>query len=539
MPRCESLRAGRLDSSRYHHQARRRRSVNTQGRQARRGGIWAAGIVGVVVAFVHAATAGGYDFFVNELYFIVCGRHPAFGYVDQPPLIPLLSALTQIGGTHVWLLRVPAVLAAVGLVPLTVAFAQLLGATTRGAWLAAVAAAASPMLTAMTATLTTSALEPVAWTAIAYCVTRAVVLVEPRMWWWAGALAGLAFETRYGVLVWIVALALGLAATAFGLVATAQRRSLRSGALAVGIALGALIALPNAVWQFGHGLPFLDVVRNDNADNFTGTPLVFTLDQIFSINFLLAPLWITGIVAPFVARRLARFRFLAIAFVAAALIVFLTHGKNYYLAGAYPAAFALGAAACTALPRVVVIIWSVLAAANGALALPFVLPIYSPEKLKMAVDRMPMKLRPVEKASLGAPLTQVFSYEFGWRELAASVERVFTSLPASDRARAAIFATAYGEAAAIDVFGSGLPPALSGNNQYFLWGPRGYDGAVVIAVDVDPAEWSGRCDSLRIAARYGESPYVMPLERDRPIVICRGLHPPLAQLWNTFKFYGI
>jgi 4-amino-4-deoxy-L-arabinose transferase-like glycosyltransferase len=495
--------------------------------------------VAAVVAFAHLATAGRYDLFVNELYFIVCGRHPAFGYVDQPPLIPLLSALTQIGGTHVWLLRVPAVLAAVAIVPLTVAFAKLLGATTRGAWLAAVAAASSPMLTAMTATLTTSTLEPLAWTAIAYCVTRAAILAEPRMWWWAGVLAGLAFETRYGVIVWILALALGLVASALGLAAPAARPSLRTPALAVGIALGAVIALPNAAWQLVHGLPFLDVVRNDNADNFTGTPLVFTIDQIFSINFLLAPLWITGIVAPFVARNLARFRFLSIAFVASALLVFLTHGKNYYLAGAYPATFALGAAACTALPRVVVVLWSVLAAANGALALPFVLPVYSPAKLKTTVDRMPMKLRPVEKASLGAPLTQVFSYEFGWRELAASVESVFASLPPSDRARVAIFASAYGEAAAIDVYGSGLPPALSGNNQYYLWGPRGYDGAVVIAVDVDPAEWSGRCDSLRIAARYGESPYVMPLERDRPIVVCRGLHPPFAQLWHEFKFYGI
>jgi Dolichyl-phosphate-mannose-protein mannosyltransferase len=497
-----------------------------------RGALWAAGIAAAFIAVAHLATAGRYDFFVNELYFIVCGRHPAFGYVDQPPVIPLLSALTQVAGTHVWLLRLPAVLAAILLVPLTVAFAQLLGATTRGAWLAAVAAAASPMLTAMTATLTTSALEPLAWTAIAYCVTRAVVRTEPRMWWWAGAVAGLTFETRYGVIIWLIAIALGL-------VVSTQRTSLRSTPLAVGIALGALIALPNAAWQLFHGLPFLEVIHNDNADNFTGTPLVFAIDQIFSLNFLLAPLWVSGIVAPFVSPRLARFRFLAIAFVAAALLVFLTHGKNYYLAGAYPTMFALGAAACTALPRLLVAAWSVLAFVYGVLALPLVLPIYSPAKLKTTVEQMPIKLRPIEKASVGAPLTQVFSYEFGWRELAASVESVFASLSPADRARAAIFASSYFEAAAVDVFGSGLPPALSGNNQYYLWGPRGYDGAVVIAVNVDPAVWSGRCDSLRVAAHYGESPYVMPREHDRPIFVCRGLHPPLTQLWPQLKFYGI
>ncbi len=497
-----------------------------------RDGLVAAGIVASAVAIVHLATADRYDFFINELYFVVCGRHPAFGYADQPPLVPLLSALTQLGGTHVWLLRLPAVLAAVALVPFTVAFAQLLGATGRGAWLAAVAAAASPMLTAITATLTTSTLEPLAWTVIAYCVTRAALEDEPRMWWWTGIVAGLAFEARYGVIIWLVALAAGLAATP-------QRTSLRSRALIVAAVVGASIALPNAAWQLANGLPFLSVIHNDNADNFTGTPLVFTIDQIFSVNFLLAPLWITGIVAPFVSRRLARFRFLAIAFVAAALLVFLTHGKNYYLAAAYPAMFALGAAACTALPRVVVGVWCVLAAANGALALPFVLPLYSPSKLKITVDRMPVKLRPAEKASVGAPLTQVFSYEFGWRELAAGVEKVFVTLPPADRAKAAIFASTYGEAGAIDVFGSNLPPALSGNNQYYLWGPRGYDGSVVIAVNVDPNLWSRSCDSLRVAARYGDSPYVMPREHDRPIFVCRGLRPSLAQLWPQLKFYGI
>ena len=265
------------------------------------------------------------------------------------------------------------------------------------------------MLTAMTATLTTSALEPLAWTAIGYCVTRAVVRAESRMWWWAGALAGLALEARYGVILWMLALTIGL-------ITTGRRASLRSRALVVGIGIGALIALPNAAWQLGHGLPFMDIIRNDNADNFTGTPLVFTIDQIFSINFLLAPLWIAGIVAPFVSPRLARFRFLAIAFVSSALLVFLTHGRNYYLAAVYPAMFALGAAACTGLPRLIVVFWSSLAVANGALALPLVLPIYAPEKLEATVERMPVKLRPVEKASVGAPLTQVFSYEFGWRE---------------------------------------------------------------------------------------------------------------------------
>jgi len=493
---------------------------------------WAAWAVAAVVAIVHLLAAGKYGFFVNELYFIVCGRHPSFGYVDQPPLVPLIAAATQFAGAHLWLLRLPSVLTAALLVPLVVWFAVLLGASTRGAWLAAIAAASAPMLTAMTSTLTTSTFEVFDFTAVAYLVTRALVRAEGRAFWWAGVFAGCAFESKYGIFIW----AIGLAA---GLLLAGPRAAFRSRDLWIGAGIAVLIALPNIVWQLAHGFPFVEVMRNDSAGNLTGTPGQFVIDQIIALNILLVPLYVTGIVAPFVSARLAQFRFLAIAFVVSAALVFATHGKSYYLAGAYPSMFALGAAACTRLPKFVVAIWATLAAANGALALPFVLPLYSPGRLQYVIEHSGFKERPVEVATIGAPLTQIFSYEFGWEELANQVGSIYGSLPPADRAKAAIFATHYGEAAAIDVLGTNLPPALSGNNQYYLWGPRGFDGSVVIAVNVDPAQWSQWCDSVRVVGRFGTSPYGMPRETDRPIVLCRGMRPPLPQLWPRLKFYGI
>ena len=497
-----------------------------------RGAQWAAWSVAVLVAIVHFSVATQYDAFRNELYFIICGRHPAFGYIDQPPLVPLLSALTQLGGVNIWLLRLPAILAAVALVPVTVAFAQLLGATTRAAWLAAVATASSTLVTAMTATLSTSTFEPLAFTAVAYFLTLAFVTNRPQAYWWAGLVAGVAFEAKYGIAMWAVCLALGLALAG-------PRDVFRSRDLWIGVAIAAVIALPNVLWQAIHGFPFLELVHNDNSGNLTGTPLTFTIDQIFAINFLLAPLWVTGIVAPFFSPRLKAFRYLGIAFVALAALILATHGKSYYLAGAYPAMFALGAATCTKLWRWFVALWAVLSAANGALALPLVLPILPPAKLQHMLDSMSPRPRPIERAGIGAPLMQMLSDEFGWRDLARDVENVYAALPPADRAKAAIFASNYGEASAIDFYGSNLPPALSGNNQFYLWGPRGYDGSLVVAVNADPVEWKTFCDSATVVARFGTSPYEMPYEHDRPIVLCRGMHPPLAQLWPRFKYYGI
>src|SRR6202035_2319817 len=113
-------------------------------------------VVALLVAVMHAATASGYDAHRNELYFLVCGWHPDFGYVDQPPLVPLIAAATQIFGVNIWMLRLPATIAAVGLVLLCAAFARLLGGGSRAAIFAAIAAGIAPGLAGLTSHLTTS-----------------------------------------------------------------------------------------------------------------------------------------------------------------------------------------------------------------------------------------------------------------------------------------------------------------------------------------------------------------------------------------------
>src|SRR5271156_589251 len=99
-----------------------------------------------LAAIVHLATAGRYDAMRNELYFIICGRHPDFGYVDQPALVPLIAAATQFFGNSVWLLRLPAVVAAIALIPLTAALAKLMGGDRQVTFFAALATSIAPLL---------------------------------------------------------------------------------------------------------------------------------------------------------------------------------------------------------------------------------------------------------------------------------------------------------------------------------------------------------------------------------------------------------
>lgn len=500
--------------------------------EALRSGPWIWSIT-VLTALLHLAVAGRYDIFRNELYFIVCGRHPDFGYVDQPPLVPLIAAATQAFGDNVWLLRLPAVIAAAALVPLCAAFARLIGGDRRAAIIAAVAAAIAPGLAALTSTLTTSTFEPIAWTLTAFLLARAVLQERRFDLVVAGLVAGIAMEAKWGIAVWMVALALGV-------LATPARRILAWHELWLGLAFAIVFSLPPLIWQWQNGWPFFDVIlpHLDSQRNFTGTFWQFEWRQAAAMNIVLAPLWLAGAVAPFIDSDMRKARFLAIAFIVTTAFYYLTHGTNYYLFPVYPTMFAVGAVVCVRLSRWITRLWLAAALAVSAAVAPVVLPILDPPALEHYLLWTHLRPPPYQASSVGAPLPHVFSDQLGWRALEQNVAAVYRSLPDEEKPRAAIFATNYGEAAAIDVYGraDGLPPALSSHNQYFLWGPRGADGSVIIHINGDPDRWRRICGTVDIAGHFGVA-YAMPYETNRPIFICRGLRGGLAAIWDRLKRY--
>jgi 4-amino-4-deoxy-L-arabinose transferase-like glycosyltransferase len=490
-------------------------------------------LIAVSTAVLHLAVAGRYGIFRNELYFIVCGRRPAFGYVDQPPLVPLLAAATQLFGVHVWLLRLPAIAAAVALVPLSAAFARLFSRRTSAIVAAALAAAIAPALAALTATLTTATFEPLAWTACAYFLARWVKLNENRALLWAGLVAGISMEAKYGIAMWLIGLAVGL-------LATPARRIFAQKSFWLALAIAFAIGAPSLIWQALHGWPFLALIAHHHATgtNLTGSPLVFEIDQAIHMNLLLAPLWLAGVIAPFLIEELRPFRFLSVAFVVTTAVNILTGGKNYYLFAVYPTMFAVGVVILEKFKSWMVAAWLTAATVFFAIAVPLALPVLDPPALARYMARTHIKPRPEETAAIGAPLTQMFSDELGWKELEAQVSSVYHSLPAGEQKKAAILAPVYGDAAAIDFYGraDGLPPVISGANQYYLWGTRGYDGSIVILVNERRSRWRRFCEDLQDAGTFGVQ-YAMPYERDRPIFLCRGLRFDLNKAWPRFRRY--
>ena len=172
---------------------------------------------------------------------------------------------------------------------------------------------------------------------------------------------------------------------------------------------------------------------------------------------------------------------------------------------------------------------------GGLLAAPLALPILSPENLVRYEEAVGLD-NPRSQTGQAGSLPEHFGDEFGWREMAAAVARVYDALPPGERGKAAIFAKNYGEAGAINFFGPplGLPHAISGHQNYWYWGPGDYPGEVIIALQYSREELLKMgCESAANGPMLDDR-YSMAEEHFQ-VTICRGLHPSLSEQWPNLK----
>jgi hypothetical protein len=487
---------------------------------------------GFVAMLLHAIANPHYGFFRDELYFIICGRHPALGYVDQPPLTPLLAALSQTFGRSLFLLRLlPAICAGLAVFISCLVVLELGGGAFAQA-LTAIVVTLAPVLTANETRLTPDMIEIPLWPLVALLVLRIVKGASPRLWLAAGAIVGLAAWSKYSVAFFAFALIVAL-------LCTTQRRILSTWEFAAGCAVALAIVLPNFVWQALHGFPMLQVLHNDNGQFIVNGP-PFLLQQVLIMNPLLSIVWIVGLV--WLARS-PEMRWLAVTYAVLIATMAALDAKNYYPVAIYPYLVAAGA--------VVIERWtgarSRLAIAAAALAVsipavPFVLPILPLQNYIAYQNAVGRALHvdfglPDDRRS-NVPI-QYYADMLGWPQLVSTVAGVYDSLPADRRARAAILTSNFGEASAIDVYGAAfdLPHAISGNNNFWLWGPQHYSGSTVIEVNAEPAQARRFFSRVRVAAIF-KNPHGMEYENNVPILVCSGIREPLARLWPKLKVYG-
>jgi len=490
------------------------------------------------------ATAGRYGYFRDALYFLACSEHLAFGYVDLPPLFPFVAWVTcHTLGTSLYALIFWPALAGAARIVLVAAFARELGARRFGVALAAALAATPAVWWVKDHQFAMDIFEPLFWAGCAYVVLRMIKTQNLKLWIAFGAVAGLGLENKYSIAVFAFALLVGL-------LLTFQRRLLFTPWLFAGGAVALLIFLPNLIWNIQHHWPFLELMHNIRVTgkDIAYPPAAFLAQQVLMMNPFSFPFWLGGLLFYFFARVPKPYRSFGWTFLITLGFFLLSHGKDYYSAPAYPILLAAGAVAAERLfspgamqqtklraaLKPVCFAWLIV---GVTLVLPLVLPVLPLEAFIRYKSLSPLQGKPTERSFVGTPLPQYYADELPWRAQVAAIARVYHSLAPEDQAKAAIFCDNYGQAAAVDFFGGryGLPKAISGHQNYFLWGPRSYTGEIIILVGQSEEDARKEFASVEVAATLN-IPYAYSYETG-PILLCRGLHGNLQALWPRVKYW--
>lgn len=476
-----------------------------------------------------------YGFFRDELYYMACGEHLAWGYVDQPPLIAFVAWLARhLFGTSIVSMRLFPILAGAAVVWLTGILARELGGGRLAQFLAAAAILLAPAYLAFDSFLSMNAFEPLFWLLCAWIAVRIVKGSSPRLWLVFGLVAGIALENKHSMLVFGFALAAGL-------VLAGERRLFRSKWIWLGALVALCLFLPNLIWEARHGWPQIEVVRNaQRFKNEAVSPARFFFEQILFLQPVEFPIWMAGIFWYFGSREAKRFRFLGWTYLIVLAVFVILNGKTYYPLPVYPLLMAAGGVAFEAFAsrpgrRWLATSYPALVVAAGLATVPFGVPLLSVNAFLHYSNALPVFHVKTERDAT-VPLPQLYADMFGWDDMAATISGVYHSLPASEQAGCAIVAGNYGEAGAIDYYGPklGLPKAISGHNSYFYWGPRGYMGECAIIFGERATELSKLFGDVRQVAAI-TNVHAMVVEQNVPVYLCHRPSAPLSVLWPHFK----
>ena len=473
------------------------------------------------------AVSAQYGYHRDELYFLAAGQHPAFGYVDQPPLTPMLARLSAavFGNTLVGVRVLPA-LALAALVVLSAAMSRVLGAGRTGQVLAALATATCGEYLGTMHLLTTTAPDFVGWAVTLLLVLRLLQSRDPRWWLAVGGCVGVAMEAKWNIAVLAGCLVAGLAATD-------ARRLLASRYLLVGCAIAAVLAAPDLIWQALHGWPDLQVFHALQG----------------SAGQNRATYWIAQVVVhrPGTDAHLDRWAGLDAAQSGRPAVpggrnrlrardrgLLRGGGKAYYPGAVFTFLLAAGA---VPLER-----WLAAERARAGRISPAA--VAGAAMVASAMITLPAALPVLPARALHSVPLQKINYDLaetiGWPKEVALVAREYHALPAAEQRLTTIIAGNYGEAGALNRYRAraGLPGAYSGANNFWLWGPPPAADADAVVINMDPAFLRREFASVRQVAVFQNGIGVTDDEQGMRVFIATGLRTSWAKAWPAFRDYS-
>jgi len=499
---------------------------------------WASGlvIVGCIAIFkflVHLYAAKNYGYFVDELYFIACSKHLAWGYVDMPGLLPLVVRIERVlfgDGLHA--IRFLAAVAGAANVLLAGWIARELGGRRFAQGLTALCVLVAPFYLAFNSYISMNAFEPLFWMGCALLLIRIIKTGNEKLWLWFGVLSGVGLNNKYSMAFFGAGIVLGL-------LLTRHRRMLLHKWIWLGGVIAVLLIMPNLLWNMQHHFPFRQLMANvaHSGRNVSLNPLQFVGQEIVGLMPLAFPVWLIGVGFLLLDRQGRRFAPLAWTYLFILVVMMVApNGRVYYAAPAYPMLFAAGAVAIEpwlSRPRLAWIkpAYASLLLVFGALMGPVVVPVLPVDTFIRYSLATHLQQPRIETHKLG-PLPQFYADMFGWEEMVQVVAKAYDSLPPAERARTAIVAANYGQAGAVDLFGKkyGLPNAISSHQNYYFWADLTQPADTIIDMG---ESYEHLAQIFRQVEPAGDvyHPYSMPYEHFT-LYICRGLKYPIQDVWR-------
>jgi 4-amino-4-deoxy-L-arabinose transferase-like glycosyltransferase len=486
-----------------------------------KGPVFAAALL---LAALLIALSGRYGYHRDELYFLAAGRHPAWGYPDQPPLVPVIARLmSDLAPGSLVVLRLPSAVASAALVLLTGLIARELGAERMAQALAAICIAAAPLVIGAGHLLSTTTLDLPAWALVSWLIVRILRTGDDRLWVAVGLVAGAGlFDTDL--------VAFLLFAVVVGLAVAGPRRPFGSPWLYAGGAIAVAMWAPYLAWQASHGWPQLAISASiANGGSGTSAPRWELLPfQFLLVGVCLSPVWVAGLVRLLRGEASRWCRALGVAFIVLVVVFTVTGGKPYYLGGMFPVLLAAGAQPALDWAR------------RGRLRAGLLTAAVILTPLTAILVSLPV----VPVADVHATPIVALNYDvgetIGWPAYVNQIAAVYRSLPAAQRSKAIVLGSNYGEAGAVDHFGhaDGLPAVYGVHNGYWYWGPPAPWATVVVAVGFDRQTLTPVCGTLRLAAHLNNHLGVHDDEQGAPVWICSALRRSWAAIWPGLRILG-
>lgn len=487
----------------------------------------------------HVAIGGNYGYFRDELYYIVAGQHLSFGYVDFPPMIALLSALMNVVARDslVSIHIIPAI-AGGAIVFVSGMIAAELGGERKAQILTAVATMFSASF-AVASIFSMDVLDVLWWTLLAFLLVRIIKAEnkDPKLWIYFGIIAGIGLMTKLTIAFFLVCLLIAF-------LVTSKRSYLKSKWLWLAAAIAVLFLSPYIIWNSLNGWATVDFFIHHGGLN-GGGQLSFLANQLLIAGLLGLPLAIIGLVFFLRSQSGRPFVVLGLTFLLLLVIFALMNAKPYFIMGAYPFVFAGGAnliERTSSSSRRWRFIWPTYLAGIllvGIILAPVYAPVLPPQTFVKYYSGLTSVANGAAAQGNAGAFPQYLGDRFGWNTMTATVAQVYHNLPPSEQAQACILTVNYGEASALILLGKayGLPPVISGHNNYYIWGPGKCSGAVLIVVGYSPSDLTPYYRNITIGATITCS-YCMANEDNLLVIIATSPYYSLQSNWPALKHFN-